>query len=33
MEDQLDEELRNRIKKVFDEHHDPTADEGWLSTK
>jgi hypothetical protein len=29
MEDQFDDELRNRIRKVFDEHSDPAADEGW----
>jgi len=29
MEDQLDEELKNRIKKVFDDYDDPSADEGW----
>ena len=33
MEDQLDEELRDRIKKVFDEYHDPSADEGWLELR
>ncbi len=29
MEDQLDEDLKNRIKKVFDEYEDPSAEEGW----
>jgi hypothetical protein len=29
MEDQLDEELRDRIKKVFDEYEDPSGEEGW----
>ena len=33
MEDQLDEELKNRIKKVFDEYQDPSADEGWLQLR
>ncbi len=33
MEDQLDEELKNRIKKVFDEYKDPSADEGWLQLR
>ena len=30
MEDQLDEELRDRIKKVFNEYEDPSGEEGWL---
>jgi hypothetical protein len=29
MEDQLDDDLKNRIKKVFDEYEDPSADKGW----
>ncbi|HZY38921.1 MAG TPA: hypothetical protein VFE53_19810 [Mucilaginibacter sp.] len=33
MEDQLDEELKNRIKKVFDEYDDPSADEGWIQLR
>jgi len=33
MEDQLDEELRNRIKKVFDEYEDPSGEEGWLQLR
>src|ERR1035437_6481504 len=30
MDDQLDEELKNRIREVFDNVEDPSADEGWL---
>jgi hypothetical protein len=33
MEDQLDEELKNRIKKVFDDYDDSSADEGWLQLR
>jgi hypothetical protein len=29
-DDQLDNDLRNRIKQVFDDYHDDTAEEGWL---
>jgi hypothetical protein len=30
MDDQLDNDLQNRIREVFDNHEDATADEGWL---
>jgi len=30
MDDQLDEELKNRIREVFDNIEEPSADEGWL---
>lgn len=30
MDDQLDNELKNRIKEVFDNFEDTAADEGWL---
>ncbi|MEO3404584.1 outer membrane beta-barrel protein [Mucilaginibacter sp. CAU 1740] len=30
MDDQLDNDLRNRISEVFDNYEDTTADEGWL---
>ncbi len=30
MDDQLDDDLRNRIKEVFDNYEDTSADEGWL---
>ncbi|MFI5139767.1 MAG: hypothetical protein ACHQIM_18235 [Sphingobacteriales bacterium] len=30
MDDQLDEELKNRIREVFNSVEDPSADEGWL---
>lgn len=30
MNDQLDNDLKNRIKEVFDNFEDPSADEGWL---
>lgn len=30
MDDQLDNDLRNRIREVFDDYEDTTADEGWL---
>lgn len=33
MDDRLDEELKNRIKKVFDEYQDPSADEGWAGLR
>lgn len=33
MDDQLDEELKNRIKKVFDEYEDPSADKGWAELR
>jgi len=29
MEDQFDEDLRSHIRKVFDDYHDTSADEGW----
>jgi len=29
-DDQLDNDLRDRIKQVFDDYHDDTAKEGWL---
>jgi len=29
-DDQLDNDLRDRIKQVFDDYHDDTAEEGWL---
>ena len=29
-DDQLDNDLRNRIKQVFDDYQDDTAEEGWL---
>ncbi|PWK79930.1 hypothetical protein LX99_00391 [Mucilaginibacter oryzae] len=29
MDDQLDNDLRNRIREVFDNYEDTTADEGW----
>jgi hypothetical protein len=30
MDDQLDNDLKNRIREVFDNYEDTTADEGWL---
>jgi hypothetical protein len=30
MDDQLDNDLRDRIREVFDNYEDTTADEGWL---
>jgi hypothetical protein len=30
MDDQLDNDLKNRIREVFDDFEDPSADEGWL---
>jgi len=30
MDDQLDKDIKNRIREVFDNYDDPTADEGWL---
>ncbi|HVW98615.1 MAG TPA: hypothetical protein VHA56_21790 [Mucilaginibacter sp.] len=30
MDDQLDNDIKNRIKEVFDRYEDTTADEGWL---
>lgn len=30
MDDQLDNDLRNHIREVFDNYEDTTADEGWL---
>jgi len=30
MDDQLDNDLKNRIREVFDNYEDNTADEGWL---
>jgi len=30
MDDQFDNELKDHIRKVFDEFEDPSADEGWL---
>ncbi|HWZ04299.1 MAG TPA: hypothetical protein VNX40_11865 [Mucilaginibacter sp.] len=30
MDDQLDNDIKNRIREVFDNYEDPTADEGWL---
>jgi hypothetical protein len=29
-DDQLDNDLRDRIKQVFDDYQDDTAEEGWL---
>jgi hypothetical protein len=33
MDDQLDKSLKNRIKEVFDNYEDTTADEGWLKLR
>ena len=33
MEDELDKDLKKRIREVFDQYEDPTADEGWLKLK
>src|SRR5258708_3756325 len=30
MDEQFDKDLIKRIKEVFDKHHDPSANEGWL---
>jgi hypothetical protein len=30
MDDQLDNDLRDRIREVFDDFEHPSADEGWL---
>ena len=30
MDDQLDNDLKNRIRDVFDNYEDEHADEGWL---
>ncbi|QEC75554.1 hypothetical protein [Mucilaginibacter ginsenosidivorax] len=30
MDDQLDDDLKNRIREVFENYEDTTADEGWL---
>jgi len=30
MDEQLDDILKNRIKEVFENFEDPSADEGWL---
>jgi len=30
MDDQLDKDIKNRIREVFDNYDDPSADEGWL---
>ena len=30
MDDQLDKDIKNRIREVFDNYEDPSADEGWL---
>jgi hypothetical protein len=30
MDDQLDNDLKNRIREVFDNFEDASADEGWL---
>src|SRR5579872_4305281 len=33
MDDQLDNDLKNRIKEVFDNYEDTSADEGWLQLR
>jgi len=33
MDDQFDKDLKNRIREVFDNYEDPTADEGWLQLR
>lgn len=33
MDDQLDNDLKNRIKEVFEDYDDTTADEGWLQLR
>jgi hypothetical protein len=33
MDDQLDKDLSKRIKEVFDNHEDPSADAGWLELR
>jgi len=30
MDDQLDKDIKNRIREVFDNYDDPSGDEGWL---
>ena len=30
MDEQLDNDLKNQIREVFDNYEDTTADEGWL---
>jgi hypothetical protein len=33
MDEQFDKDLINRIREVFDDYEDPTADEGWLELR
>ena len=33
MDDQFDNDLKNRIREVFDNFEDPTADDGWLQLR
>jgi hypothetical protein len=33
MDEQFDKDLINRVREVFDDYEDPTADEGWLELR